>query len=105
MAEGLSDTCELAELWSEDHIQELPTFEHFHNIHQVKLEEALDAFSAKFYKNAENLPSEKMYWPSSMNNRATEVNNYLGKLKNSQKCRPSKFVLFISAKYSLFLTM
>ena len=92
----------MAELWSEDHIQQLPTFEHFHNIHQVKLEEALDALSAKFYKNAENLsqkskykchklkatdkekrntPCEKMYWFSSINNRATKVNNYLGKLK------------------------
>ena len=102
MAEGLPDTSELAELWSEDHIQQLPTLEHFHNTHQVKLEKVLDALSAKFYKNAENLPQkskykchklkakdqenrntpcEKMYWPSSMNNRATEVNNYLGKLK------------------------
>ena len=50
MAEGLPNTSELAELWSEDHIQQLCTFEHFHNIHQVKLEEALDALSANFIK-------------------------------------------------------
>ena len=49
MAEGLPDTSELAELWSEDHIQQLPAFEHFHNIYQVKLEEALEALSVKFY--------------------------------------------------------
>ena len=96
MAEALHDTSELAELWSEDNIQQLPTFDHIHNIHQVKHEEALDALSAKFYKNTESLPQkskykchklkpkdqekrntpcEKMYWPSSMNNRITEVNN------------------------------
>ena len=96
MAEGF-DTSELAE-----HIAELPTFDHFHNIHQVKLEEALDGLSSKCFKNPEDLPQkskykcsklkskdkdnrntpcEKMYWPSSMNSRATEVNKYLGKLK------------------------
>ena len=96
------DTSELAELWSQEHISQLPTFQHFHNIHQIKVEEALDALPAKLYKNSENLPQkskykcvklktkdkekrntpcEKMYWPSSMNNRASEVNNFLGKLK------------------------
>ena len=101
MAAGI-DTSELAELWSEEHIAELPTSDHFHNIHQVKLEEALDGLSAKLFKNPEDLPQkskykcvklkskekdkrntpcEKMYWPSSMNSRATEVNKYLGKLK------------------------
>ena len=96
------DISELAELWSEEHIAALPTFDNFHNIHQVKLEEALDGLSVKLFKNPEDLPqkskykcsklkskdkdkrntaSEKMYWPSSMNSRATEVNNYLGKHK------------------------
>ena len=99
---GDIDTSELAELWSEKHIFQLPTFEHFHNIHQIKVEESLDALPAKLYKNPENLPQkskykyvklrakdtekrntpcEKMYWPSSMNNRASEINNFLGKLK------------------------
>ena len=102
MAEGF-DTSELAELWSEEHIAEFD-IDPFHNIHQVKLEEALDGLSAKLFKNPEDLPQkskykctklkskdkdkkntpcEKMYWPSSMNSRATEVNKYLGKLKNS----------------------
>ena len=101
MAEGI-DTSELAELWSEEHIAKLPTFDHFHNIHQVKLEEALERLSAKLLKKPEDLPQkskykciklkskdkdkknapcEKMYWPSNMNSRATEVNKYLGKLK------------------------
>ena len=96
------DTSELAELWSEEHISQLPTFDNFCNIHQVKLEEALDGLSAKLFKNLEDLPQkskykcsklkskdkdkrntacEKMYWSSSMSSRATEVNNYLGKLK------------------------
>ena len=48
------DTSELAELWSEEHIAELPTFDNFHNIHQVKLEEALDGLSAKLFKNPED---------------------------------------------------
>ena len=99
---GDIDTSELAELWSEEHISQLPTFEHFHNIHQIKVEESLDALPAKLYKNPEKLPQkskykcvklkakdkekrntscEKMYWPSSMNNRASEINNFLGKLK------------------------
>ena len=99
---GDIDTSELAELWSEEHISQLPTFEHFHNIHQIKVEESLDALPATLYKNPENLPQkskykcvklrakdkekrntpcEKMYWPSSMNNRASEINNFLGKLK------------------------
>ena len=99
---GDIDTSELAELWSEEHISQLPTFQHFHNIHQIKVEESLDALPAKLYKNPENLPQiskykcvklkakdkekrntpcEKMYWPSSMNNRASEINNFLGKLK------------------------
>ena len=33
---------------------ELPTFDNFHNIHQVKLEEALDGLSAKLFKNPED---------------------------------------------------
>ena len=99
---GNSDTSELAELWSEEHVSQLPTFEHFHNIHQIKVEESLDGLPAKLYKNPENLPQkskykcvklrakdkekrnapcEKMYWPSSMNNRASEINNFLAKLK------------------------
>ena len=99
---GDIDTSELAELWSEEHISQLPTFEHFHNIHQIKVEESLDALPAKLHKNPENLPQkskykcvklrakdkkkrntpcEKMYWPSSMNNRASEINNFLAKLK------------------------
>ena len=99
---GDIDTSELAELWSEEHISQLPAFEHFHNIHQIKVEESLDALPAKLYKNPENLPQKskykcvklrakdkekintpcgKMYWPSSMNNRASEINNFLGKLK------------------------
>ena len=99
---GDIDTSELEELWSEEHISQLPTFEHFHNIHQIKVEESLDALPAKLYKNPENLPQkskykcvklrakdkekrntpcEKMYWPSSMNNRASEINNFLVKLK------------------------
>ena len=105
MAEGI-DTSELAELWSEEHIAELPTFDHFHNIHQVKVEEASDAdgLSAKLFKDPEDLPQkskykciklkskdkdkrnapcEQMYWPSSMNSRATEVNKYLGKTSRS----------------------
>ena len=44
------DTLELAELWSEEHTAALPTFDNFHNIHQVKLEEALDGLSAKFLR-------------------------------------------------------
>ena len=104
MAEGI-DTSELAELWSKEQIAELPTFDHFHNIHQVKVEEALDGLSAKLLKNPEDLPQkskysciklesknkdemntpcEKMYWSSSMNSRAAEVNKYLGKLKTSR---------------------
>ena len=96
------DTSKLAKLWSEQHIAELPIFDHFHNIHQVNLEEASDGLSAKLFKNPEDLPQkskyecsklkskdkdkrntpcEKMYWPSSMNSRATQVNKYLGKLK------------------------
>ena len=99
---GDIDTSELAELWSEGHISQLPTFEHFHNIHQIKVEESLDGLPAKLYKNTENLPQkskykcvklrakdkekrntpcEKMYWPPSMNNRASEINNFLAKLK------------------------
>ena len=99
---GDIDTSELAELWSAEHISQLPTFEHFHNIHQIKVEESLDALPAKLYKSPENLPQkseykcvklrakdkekrytpcEKMYWPSSMNNRASEINNFLAKLK------------------------
>ena len=44
---GGIDTSELAELWSEEHISQLPTFEHFHNIHQINVEESLDALPAK----------------------------------------------------------
>ena len=92
MAEGI-DTSQLAELWSEEKIVELPTFDHCHNIHQVKVEEALDGLSAKLFmnpgdlpqkpkykyiklrskdKDKRNTPCEKMYWPSSMNSRASE---------------------------------
>ena len=99
---GDIDKSELAELWSEEHTSQLPTFEHFHDIHQIKVEESLDTLPAKLCKNPENLPQkskykcvklkakdkekrntpcEKMYWPSSMNNRASEINNFLGKLK------------------------
>ena len=77
---GDIDTSELAELF----------------VHQIKVEESLDALPAKHYKNPQNLPQkskykcvklkakdkekrntpcEKMYWPSSMNNRASEINN------------------------------
>ena len=56
---GDIDTSELAELWSEDHISQLPTFEHFYNIHQIKEEESLDALPAKLYKNPENLPQNQ----------------------------------------------
>ena len=51
------DTSELAE----QHIAELPTVDHFHNIHQVKLEEALDGLSAKLFKNPEDLPQKSKY--------------------------------------------
>ena len=47
---GDIDTSELAELWSEEHISQLPTFEHFHNIHQIKVEESLDALPAKLIR-------------------------------------------------------
>ena len=57
MAEG-SDTSELAELWSEEHIAELPTFDLFDNFHQVKLDEALDGLSTKLFKNPEDLPQK-----------------------------------------------
>ena len=60
MAEGI-DTSELAELWSEEKIAELPTFDHFHNIHQVKVEEALDGISAKLFKNPVDLPQKSKY--------------------------------------------
>ena len=111
---GDIDTSELAELWSEEHISQLPTFEHFHNIHQIKVEESLDALPAKLYKNPENLPQkskykcvklkakdkekrntpcEKMYWPSSMNNRASEINNFLAKLKTP---RSTDLVFFLT---------
>ena len=39
---GDIDTSELAELWSEAHIYQLPTFEHFHNIHQIKVDLWMD---------------------------------------------------------------
>ena len=58
MPDRLPDTSELVELWSEDHIQQLCTFEHFHNIHQVKLDEALDALSAKCYKKCRKLATK-----------------------------------------------
>ena len=58
---GDIDTSELAELWSEEHVSQLPTFEHFHNIHQIKVEESLDALPAKLYKNPENLPQKSKY--------------------------------------------
>ena len=114
---GDIDTSELAELWSEEHISQLPTFEHFHNIHLIKVEESLDALPAKLYKNPENLPQkskykcvklrakdkkksntpcEKMYWPSSMNNRASEINNFLGKLKTP---RSIDLVIFFDMFY------
>ena len=57
MAEEV-DTSELAELWSEEHIAALPTFDNFHNIHQVKLEEVLDGLSAKHFKNPKDLPQK-----------------------------------------------
>ena len=47
--QGDIDTSELAELWSEEHVSQLPTFEHFHNIHKIKVEESLDALPAKLY--------------------------------------------------------
>ena len=56
---GDIDTSELAELWSGEHISQLPTFEHFHNIHQIKVEESLDGLPAKLYKNPENLPQNQ----------------------------------------------
>ena len=124
---GDIDTSEIAELWSQEHISQLPTFQHFHNIHQIKVEEALDALPAKLYKNSENLPQkskykclklktkdkekrntpcEKMYWPSTMNNRASEVNNFLGRLKMPRSIdlvifpfslyKKSRFLFFIS---------
>ena len=55
------DTSEWAELWLEEHISQLPTFDNFHNIHQVKLEEALDGLSAKLFKNPEDLPQKSKY--------------------------------------------
>ena len=58
---GDIDTSELAKLWSEEHVSQLPTFEHFHNIHQIKVEESLDALPAKLYKNPENLPQKSKY--------------------------------------------
>ena len=42
-------------------VSQLPTFEHFHNIHQIKVEESLDALPAKLYKNPENLPQKSKY--------------------------------------------
>ena len=56
---GDIDTSELAELWSEEHVSQLPTFEHFHNIHQIKVVESLDALPAKLYKNPEDLPQKQ----------------------------------------------
>ena len=51
-------TSELAELWSEEHISQLPIFDNFYNIHQVKFEEALAGLSAKLFKNHEDLPQK-----------------------------------------------
>ena len=60
MAEGF-DTSELVQLWSEEHIAELPTFDYFHNIHQIKMEEVSDGLSAKLFKNPEDLPQKSKY--------------------------------------------